>query len=395
MHPNIREDQLPLRGRCPRGRHCRRWRCRRLSNPRRSDRLCPLRRLHLPTVLIPARRQRSVRRVWTRDKMMSNGFQFLSSAALLAVALLGLHARAEDGSGMPLSLKNWKYPEYAQRYYLKVDAPPEAGKVDLNSESAMFASVTLPLKILGEGAAARVERIAVVGEDGVLQTISARPVAGSSETEVIFQTYPGQRRFCLYTGATKPPTEVSPLTLRTLPMLVHLRGVSAGPDFLSIAGNPPRVTPLTLERFLNMENQTSGNPLPPVKTLSNPDPHPELQPNIDDPECPFGAIVADIFDRITRGSVVNPPQYAALYEGFLRCPVKGPYKFAIDTPGAVHLVIDGRDVISEPLPNENRETFALNKTIELSEGVHRVVVHYAEADADNHTNADVRRFGLR
>lgn len=318
--------------------------------------------------------------------MLRSFFHYLCGAGLTTLSLLACTARAED---MPAALKAWKYAEYTQRYYLKVEAPGEAGNVGMHSESAMLASVTLPLKIIGEGATARAERLALIGEDGVLQTISARPVTGSTETEIVFQTYQGQRRFCLYAGAAKPPAEVSPLTLRPVPILVRVRGVSAGPEFLSIAGNPPKPTPLTLQRFLNMENQTSGSPLPPIKTQANP----EFQPNIDDAECPFSGIAFDIFDRISH--VTNPSQYAALYEGFLRCPVAGKYKFAIDTPGAVHLVIDGKAVLEAPLPDENREPFALNQTIELSEGVHRVVVHYAEAGADGRTNADARRFGLR
>src|SRR5438067_4915562 len=163
--------------------------------------------------------------------MLKHGILIFVGLAALAAAPWAL---AEDAGTMPASLKPWKYEEYTQRYYLKVEAPGEAGAAGLHSEAVMFASVALPLKLTGEGAAARTERIALIGEDGVLQPVYARPVAGSSDSEIVFQTYQGMRRFCLYAAASKPPAAISPPSLRPVPMLVHLRGVTATPGFLTI-----------------------------------------------------------------------------------------------------------------------------------------------------------------
>lgn len=318
---------------------------------------------------------------------------FLNSLCWVVLAAASLLS-AEDAGGIPPKLKDWKCPDYTRRYFIKVEAPGEAGNAGLHGE-AMFASVTLPVKIVGEGTAAHPEPVLLICEDGTAPAISVRTVAGGSETEITFATGPGQRRFCLYTNVAKVPSEVSTLNLRPNPLMVHLRGMSAGDGFTASAA-----TPLTLKRFQEMEEARSAS-LPVPRTLSNADPHPELQPNIDDPECPFFGIQYDIFDRINAvANIINPVQYAALYEGFLRCPVTGKYKFAIDTPGVVHLVIDGVPVLAAELPDEHRDPFALNKTIDLSEGVHRVVVHYAEANpatdkSSKRTDADLRRFGLR
>ncbi|HLX64321.1 MAG TPA: GDSL-type esterase/lipase family protein [Planctomycetota bacterium] len=312
-------------------------------------------------------------------------------AMMLAFLPFACAMGTEEPCAVPAKLKAWRCAEYTQRYFIRVEAPGEAGSAGLVDTENTFANVALPLKMIGEGAAARPERVALFDEDGNLVPIYMHKAPGGSESEVVFPTYPGHRRFCLYAGSTKPPAEVSALSLRPVAIQVHLRGVTATPDFVHKGGTPPQVAPLTLQRFLNMEQQTAGAPLPPGKNVQQ---RPDLQPNIDDAECPFFWIDYDIFDRTNH--IYNPPMYAALYEGFLRCPVSGKYKFAIDTPGAVHLVIDGVPVISADMPDDNREPFKLNNTVELSEGLHRVVVHYAEANADaTKTNADDRRFGLR
>ncbi len=304
-------------------------------------------------------------------------------SALLACAA---PSRAED-PGMPASLKPWAWPEYARRYFIKVEAPGEAGAVGLQS-TAMFASVMLPLKLVGDAAARHSEPVALVGEDGAIQLIYAHGVEGGTETEITFATYPGQRRFCLYTEAAGVPRQFSQEQLHPAPLLVRLHGMSADPSFF-----PAPKSPLTLARFQQME-QERGQPLQPPRMQANP----EVQPNVDDAECPYFAVQYDIQDRIS--AVINPQNYAALYEGFLRCPVTGKYKFAIDTPGAVHLVIDGIPVIAADMPDDHRGVFSLNNTLQLAEGVHRVVVHYAEANPQvekggKRTNVDLRRFGIR
>ncbi|MEI6236058.1 MAG: GDSL-type esterase/lipase family protein [Planctomycetota bacterium] len=316
------------------------------------------------------------------------------SLAVLGFSVWLSVTAGEGAPDAPEKLKAWKYADYTQRYFIKVEAPGEAGNIGLHAD-AMFASVTLPLKRTGEGAVARPEAVALVGEDGVLQPILSRAIPGGSDSEIVFSTYPGLRRFCLYTSASKVPSEVSIQSLRPVPMQVHLRGVSAGADFKAAPG-----TPLTLKRFQQLEEQ-GATMLPPPPNGTGIESRIGFQPNIDDPECPYFGIKYSVFDLIkSTADVHNPANYCALYEGFLRCPVSGKYKFAIDTPGAAHLVIDGVSVIAGEMPDEHRDAFALNKTIDLTEGVHRVVVYYAEANPPaevgaKRTNQDLRRFGIR
>lgn len=323
------------------------------------------------------------------------------SSEKLCLALLcafGGAAMAGEAPGIPAALKAWKVPSYAQRYFLKVEAPGEAGNVGLHAEAAM-ASVWLPLKIVGENGAQRPEHVALFGEDGLLQRVAVRRAKGGSQCEISFNTYPGLRRFCLYTGVEgKAPEQISPFNVRPGPadsrrtndLQVRLRGVSAPAAFSNSPG------PLTLKMFEEMEQATAGSPLTSGKLLASGDMRPDIQPNIDDAECPFFGISTDIFDHITM--VANPQNYCALYEGFLRCPVSGEYKFALDTPGAAHLVIDGTPVLSLDRPDEHRTAFALKSLVKLKleEGVHRVVVHYAEAHPEpGKSDADTRRFGIR
>lgn len=307
-------------------------------------------------------------------------------------------AGQEAPPSIPEALKPWKSAAYTQRYFIKVDAPGEAGNVGLHGEGAL-AMLHLPLQVITENGSRRPEPIALISEDGGVQRANVRIIRGGSECEISFATFPGQRRFCLYTTAAgpKPPDVISPVqprppvgdARRSPGLQVKLRGVSAPPDFVYSAASP-----LTLERFLAMEQATAGTPLQPGKLLATGEPRPDVQPNIDDPECPFFGIQPSIFDKIE--AVYNPLNYCALYQGFLRCPISGDYKFAIDTPGVAHLVIDGVPVISAPAPDENRKPFELQKAVKLDEGVHRVVLHYAEAHPEaGKSNADTRRFGVR
>ena len=311
-------------------------------------------------------------------------------AALTSSVAVSTFAGDATG-GMPEKLKPWKCADYTRRFYITVEAPGEAGSAGLHPDS-VYASVSLPIKLIGEGAAAHPEPLLLISEDGSAQPIFTHTVPGGSDTEIVFPTHPGLRRFCLYTSVSKVPGEVSPLSLRPTPLQVHLKGMTADATFKATPGNP-----LTLKRFEQMETQ--GAPLPPPRSLANPDPHPEVQANIDDAECPYFGIQYTIFDVIRAPTdIYNPQNYAAIYEGFLRCPVAGKYKFAIDTPGAAHLVIDGVPVLAAEMPDDHREAFAINKTIDLTEGVHRVVVHYAEAVPSNgpkKTNEGLRHFGVR
>ena len=328
---------------------------------------------------------------------MRNSF-WSGNFCVALLCALGGGAFAGEAPGIPATLKAWKVPAYSQRYFLKVEAPGEAGNVGLHGEAAM-ASVWLPLKIDGTNGAQRPEHVALFGEDGLLQRVAVRRAKGGSQCEISFNTYPGLRRFCLYTGAEgKAPEQISPFNVRPGPadprrthdLQVRLRGVSAPAEF----SNSP--APLSLKMFEEMEQATAGAPLVSGKLLASGDMRPDIQPNIDDAECPFFGISTDIFDHITM--VANPQNYCALYEGFLRCPVSGEYKFALDTPGAAHLVIDGSPVLSLDRPDEHRAVFAPKTQVKLKldEGVHRVVVHYAQAHPEpGKSDADTRRFGIR
>src|SRR5947208_1377640 len=71
---------------------------------------------------------------------------FVCLSAMLLIICAG-PSRAED-PGMPAALKAWTCPEYTRRYFLKVEAPGDAGAVGLQA-NAMFASVSLPLRLVG------------------------------------------------------------------------------------------------------------------------------------------------------------------------------------------------------------------------------------------------------
>ena len=291
-------------------------------------------------------------------------------------------ARASEADP-PAPLSAWKDPSYTQRYFIKVESPGEAGGEGLQTDP-YTASLRLPLKSIGaDGAAPRIESVFLHGEDGEKHAIHLRQIG--SETEISFKTRPGLRRFCLYTGAANgTANNASPLSFQPVETQVKMRGRSAPADFVYTEKNP-----LTLERFKALE-QSGGAVLDPRHNGQAP----VRVMNINDPECPFFGIKVDQFGHIMK--IDNPPHYTALYEAFLRAPVGGIYKFALDTPGAAHLLIDAKEVIGADAPDPNRNPFALNRTVELSEGLHRLVLYYAEANVDPaQTNMDVQRFGLR
>ena len=294
------------------------------------------------------------------------------SAALLLLLACGL--RAEEHR-LPGTLVQWRDPAYTQRYYLRVDPPGEAGAVDLQREP-MAASIVLPLKLIGDPP--KPETLLLVGEDGVVQPLLARPAPGGKEVELAFATHPGLRRYCLYAGA--PPgaaTTASPADFHCDALSVVYRGRSISPE---LSYTPAR--PLTLDRFREIE-AGMGNLLGIGYAA-----------NIDAPENPFFSIKTDTFGHVQR--IQNPIRYACLYEAFLRTPVKGRYQFALDTPGMAQMLIDGLPVLGADKPGLERGPFALNNAVELSAGLHRITLYYAEAgQALNRTNMDQRLFGLR
>ena len=110
---------------------------------------------------------------------------------LLAASPLRAESRKKDQ--IPEILKQWASPEHPVRYFLKVEAPPLAGSLDLQPIPTV-AHVYLPLATYaprvpsaGKGEK-RVENLLLIGEDGVIQPIYVRPVQGGSDVEVAFPT---------------------------------------------------------------------------------------------------------------------------------------------------------------------------------------------------------------
>ncbi|MCY3023730.1 MAG: hypothetical protein NTW87_32520 [Planctomycetota bacterium] len=93
--------------------------------------------------------------------------------------------------------------------------------------------------------------------------------------------------------------------------------------------------------------------------------------------------------------VINPERYAAAYEGLLRAPVSGDYKFSVDTPGIAHLLVNGIPVLGVGAPDAKRQPFTLTGTLRLAEGLHRVTLYYAEATPAGETNMKLGLFGVR
>jgi hypothetical protein len=300
------------------------------------------------------------------------------SALLFAVLMLLASARVRGVEApIPLVLQEWKDTAYTQRYFLCVEVPGEAGNVDLLGDPPA-ASVLLPLRMMArDGQPAVPEDVLVIGEDGQIQQVLARQVPGGADVEIAFPTRPGLRRFCLYAGTPAgKAANASPATFQPAALSVRLRGRNAAHDFRADA------KPLTLARFQEHEAQFAG--ALGVKKIAL----------ISDAECPWLNIRVDLFGHIQ--AIDNPPRYTALYEALLRAPVGGRYRFALDTPGAAHLLIDGKPVISAETPDASRASFALEQSIDLSEGVHRVTLYYAEANREpGKSNADLARFGAR
>jgi hypothetical protein len=72
------------------------------------------------------------------------------------------------------------------------------------------------------------------------------------------------------------------------------------------------------------------------------------------------------------------------------------YAFSVDTLGAAHVVINGTPVVGVDAPDVNRQPFTLQGKVDLTEGVHRITVYYAEAgNPAGPTNLDLQRFGIR
>ncbi|HYF49194.1 MAG TPA: hypothetical protein VEJ63_07305, partial [Planctomycetota bacterium] len=298
--------------------------------------------------------------------------------AFCATFVSATNVCAESDPNVPASLANWRDKAYTRRYFLRVDAPGEAGAAGLQSDPHV-ASVILPLRIVQapDTKHERPEDVLLIGEDGVIYPVLSRRIAGGTEVEIAFATRPGLRRFCLYTHGPEGPQTYSPATFQTQALRVKVRGRSI-PGELAWREN----SPLTLENFVKLAERNDG--VLGDKPISS----------IDDPECPWFQLGVDVMGHINRRD--NPQRYGAIYEAFLRTPVAGSYKFAVDTPGAVHLLINGKAVLGAENPDDKRAPFALTGSVDLPEGTQRVTLYYAEANARfDKTNADLSRFGIR
>jgi len=302
-----------------------------------------------------------------------------TSGTIALLLLLGaaLAAAADTDPTVPASLSDWKDPAYTNRYFLKVIAPGEAGATNLQKEPDVT-SVILPIRMISEGGKpAKPQAMLLMSEDGSSHSLQWRKVG--SDVEIIFKSKPQQRRFCLYTGPLNgEPQRMSPTSLETTTLRVKMRGKHAPETFAYAEGNP-----LTLEKFQKLDE--SAEAAMPIRMI----------PNIDMPENPYINVPVDQFGHINPANILNPTNYTAVYEGFLRAPVDGEYKFSIDTMGAAHLVIDGVPVIAIGEPDPARAPFAVTKSIPLKEGVHRAVVYYADATPAGQTSISQRYFGLR
>ncbi len=313
--------------------------------------------------------------------MGSRHSQAIASVALLTVAVYLLpgfpaFAAQPDAPTQPKALQEWSDPAYSERYYLKVEPPGEAGNVNIHRD-AFTAVIVLPLSSSkGPDGTSVPDHILLMGEDGHPQSVLVRPAASGLGMEVLFRSQPGLRRFCLYAGDSGKAQRSSPTDFWPTETSVELQARTAPADFIATPNNP-----LTLTRFLKME-ETVGDLLGGKQVVT-----------INQRENPFIEVYVDALGHVQR--VQNPPRYAALYEAFLRAPVAGKYVFSVDTPGAAQLQIDGLSVLSLDAPDAARVPFAEKKSVDLTAGLHRVVLHYAEANANGRTNAEQATFGVR
>ena len=284
-----------------------------------------------------------------------------AGAAAVAALLAPNPAQAADGPhrpDTPEALRPWAAPEYALRYFLRVEPPPAAGTIGLQPEPEI-ASVCLPLRVTGLGDEAQVEPLLLLSEDGEVQDLFARPIRGGNEVEVAFPTRLARRRVCLYAGAPEGATpQASPRTYMPRALTVVVRGMSA-PELRSARRGS--INQARFEEVLRSARHVGE----------------DRARAIDDPDPPF----EDPFDRSgdpERRTVLRDPHYAAVYEGFLRAPRAGTYEFAVTTFGAACLTVDGRQVAAATEPDDKRGAFALTGKAELSAGTHRLVLFFAQ-----------------
>lgn len=301
------------------------------------------------------------RATWTDVKR-----KHMRRLAACALALCAFACRAEDGGAqpepLPEALAKWSDPAYTKRYILKVAPAPKAGAAGLQGEPSI-AKIYLPLKTFepekpanaagaaGEAPAPRVEDLLLLGEDGSQQAVFVRPVKNGREVEVAFATRPGHRVYALNAGAPDGTAAAkSAANFRPNRLHVILRGLRAPTTLGDKPGEALESKQVKeLERYAIELGRTNVT-------------------NIDHPEPPFGQqLPPEIYQR-----------YAAVYEGFLHAPLDGKYGFAIVTPGAAFLDIDGEVVCGSGKYDLARKPFDVTGEVDLRAGVHRVVLRYVQ-----------------
>lgn len=296
------------------------------------------------------------------DRLMI-GLAFL----LTSLALAG-NALAEDD--LPAAWKTWADRSFTTRYFLELLAPPAESATGLQPENSV-ASAVLPLKTMPilsaqseapkdpDAPTTRPEDILLLDEDGNVVPILIREVKGGNEVQIAFPFQKGQRRFCFYAGAPAGnDVKSSPQTFAPKALRVRVHAME-----LSQANIPSEKKPLTLERFKAFS-------LDEGRLIQ------DIRKNIDDPEPLAPPFADDPERRLPR--LRNIDRYAAIYEGFLRAPLKGSYAFCVTTFGAAFLVIDGETVASAGAPDPGRGAFALAGKKDLSAGLHRVALYFAQ-----------------
>lgn len=264
----------------------------------------------------------------------------------------------------------WVGAEYPRRFVLRALPPPAAGALGLLSatsgKKATVAFVRLPLRTFAEsGGASRIEDVLLTDAEGKTLPLLLRPDSGRRQTIAAFETRAGRRLFFLYVGALRGRAKQrSPTSFRGRALSVRVLGRSLPEDKAYRKGRP-----LTLARFREVfvPAHLTGRV---AKCFS-----------ISDSRIPFSdphrPRVGPLQPMPREKQVVWMPRYAAAYEGLLRVPVNGVYRFALDTAGAAHLLIDGRPVCGAGEPDPERAPFAVAGSVKLRGGIHRVVVYHA------------------
>jgi hypothetical protein len=242
----------------------------------------------------------------------------------------------------------WLDPAYTVRYEVRVAFPTQAGRVGLAPDpnlASLYLPPTQPLQAsLRENQRPMPEALLVTTAEGAVLPLFVRWVEGGNELEIAFPVASGQERFFVYLGAGETaPSQRSPRLFQPVALQVRQRSLNTG---------EPR----------------DGQAYPLSSWLRDPPRGADTKTrNLQDPEAPDPELLS--------------PAYGAVYEGFLRAPVAGVYRFALGTWGAARLEINGEVLAEDTRGDLEREPFALSGAVELAAGMHRVAVAYASDGA--------------